>query len=124
MSSLTQDLSQLTIHTRGLGTILLIENSAFEAHPQCQPPNTNPTIFFVYDFVRNTHNQLKQVDAAKFAAGDSAAVNAVGEARGRNSFASMLINDTSGKMAMMTGGDPSNRADFGADIKSKAAALS
>ncbi|KAJ5864701.1 uncharacterized protein N7529_006617 [Penicillium soppii] len=96
---------------------------AFEAHPECQPPNTNPTIFFVYDFVRNTHNQLKKVDAAKFAAGDSAAVGVVNEARGRNNFASLLINDTSGKMALMTGGDPSNPADFGAEVKARAADL-
>jgi hypothetical protein len=50
-------------------------------------------------------------------------VNAVTEVMGRNNFASLLINDTSGKMAMMTGGDPSNPADFGADVKAKAAAL-
>ena len=33
--------------------------SLFEAHPECQPPNTNPSIFFSYDFIRNTYNQLK-----------------------------------------------------------------
>ncbi|KAJ5334873.1 hypothetical protein N7452_007276 [Penicillium brevicompactum] len=76
---------------------------AFESHPECQPPNTNPSIFFSYDFIRNTYNQLKQVDPAKYAAGDKAAQDAVQEIIGRNSFASILVNDTSGKVAMITG---------------------
>ncbi|KAJ6133325.1 hypothetical protein N7471_008540 [Penicillium samsonianum] len=96
---------------------------AFESHPQCQPPNTHPTIFFLYDFVRNSHNQLKAIDADKYAAGDNGAKTAVGEVEGRNAFANMLINDKSGKLSMMTGGDPSNPADFGAEIKSKALIL-
>ncbi|KAJ5970657.1 uncharacterized protein N7479_000575 [Penicillium vulpinum] len=96
---------------------------AFESHPGCQPPNTHPTIFFLYDFVRNSHNQLKAVDAAKYAAGDSAAKAAVVEVEGRNGFANILVNDTTGKLSMMTGGDPSNPADFGAEIKAKALAL-
>ncbi|KAJ5455049.1 hypothetical protein N7475_010170 [Penicillium sp. IBT 31633x] len=106
-----------------MSTTNLEDLNAFEAHPQCQPPNTHPTIFFLYDFVRNTYNQLKAVDAEKYAAGDSAAKSAVGEAEGRNAFAGMLINDTSGKLAMMTGGNPSNPADFGAEIKDKAQVL-
>ena len=95
-------------------------NIAFEAHPQCNPPNRHPTIYFLYDFVRNTHNQLKAVDANKYAAGDSAAKKAVDEIEGRNGFAKMLVNDTSGKLSMLTGGDPSNPADFGPEIKAKA----
>ncbi|KAJ5520121.1 hypothetical protein N7463_000574 [Penicillium fimorum] len=85
--------------------------------PQCRPPNTHPTIFFLYGFVRNSFNQLKAVDA------DNGAKNAVGEVEGRNGFANMLINDTSGKLSMMTGGDLSNPADSGAEIKAKAVAL-
>ncbi|KXG46080.1 uncharacterized protein PGRI_049360 [Penicillium griseofulvum] len=98
-------------------------NDAFESHPQCKPPNTHPTIFFLYDFVRNSHNQLKAVDAAKYAAGDNGAKTAVGEVEGRNGFANILINDTTGKLSMMTGADPSNPADFGPEIKAKALAL-
>lgn len=98
-------------------------NSAFEAHPQCQPPSTHPTIFFLYDFVRNSHNQLKAVDAEKYAAGDNAAKTAVNEIEGRNAFVNMLVNDKSGKLSMMTGGDPSNPADFGPEIRNKALIL-
>ncbi|CAG8353349.1 unnamed protein product [Penicillium nalgiovense] len=97
-----------------------LNNSPFR---NCKPPNTHPTIFFLYDFVRNTHNQLKAVDADKYAAGDNGAKNAVGEVEGRNAFVNMLINDTSGKLSMMTGGNPSNPADFGAEIKAKAQIL-
>ncbi|CAG8082565.1 unnamed protein product [Penicillium olsonii] len=91
--------------------------SLFEAHPECQPPNTNPSIFFSYDFIRNTYNQLKQVDAAKYAAGDKAAREAVKEIIGRNAFSTVLVNDTSGKMALMTSGNAANPVNFGDDIK-------
>ncbi|KAJ5780489.1 hypothetical protein N7457_005649 [Penicillium paradoxum] len=96
---------------------------AFEAHPQCQPPNAHPTVFFLYDFVRTSNNQLKVIDADKYAANDIATKNAVGEIEGRNKFAAMLINDTSGKLAMMTGANPTIPADLGAEIKAKARAL-
>ncbi|KAJ6009328.1 hypothetical protein N7499_005264 [Penicillium canescens] len=90
--------------------------STFEAHPQYPG---HPTIFFLYDFIRNTHNQLKGVDPAKFYAGDKASRDAVQEVIGRNGFAAMLTGDTTGKLAMLTGGDPANPADFGEDIKAK-----
>ncbi|KAJ5472971.1 hypothetical protein N7530_006972 [Penicillium desertorum] len=102
----------------------LIEAVHLNPTPSASPPNTHPTIFFLYDFVRNSHNQLKAVDADKYAAGDNGAKNAVGEVEGRNAFANMLINDTSGKLSMMTGSNPSNPADFGAEIKAKAQILS
>ncbi|KAJ5800948.1 uncharacterized protein N7518_003016 [Penicillium psychrosexuale] len=95
----------------------------YSTHPQCNPPNRHPTIYFLYDFVRNSHNQLKAVDAAKYAAGDNAAKVAVDEIDGRNMFANTLINDTTGKLAMLTGGDPSNPVDFGPEIKAKALIL-
>ena len=102
---------------------MINERSAFESHPECQPPNTNPSIFFSYDFIRNTHKQLKQVDPAKYAAGDKAAQAAVQEIIGRNSFASILVNDTSGKVAMITGGNPASPPNFGDEIKAAVAAL-
>lgn len=91
--------------------------SAFESHPQF--PH-HPTIFFIYDFVRNTHNQLKAVDPAKFYAGDKASRDAVQEIIGRNGFAEMLTGDTTGKLAMLTRADPANPVDFGEDVKAKA----
>ncbi|KAJ5998870.1 hypothetical protein N7451_006680 [Penicillium sp. IBT 35674x] len=96
---------------------------AFESHPQVQPPNPHPTAFFLLDFIRNSHRMLKTVDAAKYAAGDSSAQETVKEVVGRNQFANLLLNDSSGKLSLMTGGDPSNPVDFGPEIKAKADAL-
>ncbi|KAJ5624546.1 hypothetical protein N7510_000855 [Penicillium lagena] len=96
---------------------------AFEAHPQIQPPDTHPTLFFLLDFIRNTHRMLQEIDADKFASGDKAAREAAQEVVGRNQFANVLINDSTGKLALMTGSDPSNPVDIGSDIKSKARAL-
>ncbi|KAJ5930426.1 hypothetical protein N7466_005919 [Penicillium verhagenii] len=96
---------------------------AFESHPQVQPPNPHPTAFFLLDFIRNSHRMLKAVDADKYAARDPTAMETVKEVVGRNQFSNLLLNDTSGKLSLMTGGDPSNPIDFGADIKAKAGAL-
>lgn len=63
---------------------------------------------------------LKEVDADKYAAGDKSARDTVNEVVGRNSFANVLLNDTTGKLSMMTGGDPDNPIDFGPEIKAKA----
>jgi hypothetical protein len=38
---------------------------------------------------------------------------------GRNGFASMLTDDKTGKLAMLTRADPSNPVDFGEDVKAK-----
>ncbi|CAI7671441.1 unnamed protein product [Penicillium bialowiezense] len=113
----------MSVNIEELNTKMQAVIDAFESHPECQPPNTNPTIFFIYDFVRNSHNQLKQVDPAKYAAGDKTAQAAVQEVTGRNSFASILVNDTSGKLAMMTGGNPGSAPNFGDQIKAAVAAL-
>ncbi|CAI7665689.1 hypothetical protein N7533_000891 [Penicillium manginii] len=97
---------------------------AFESHPENQPPTPNPTIFFTYDFVRNTYNQLKAIDAAKYAAGDQVAQEAVTEVIGRNGFTHALISDTSGKMSIMMGGGPgSGPPNFGPEIKTKSEEL-
>ncbi|KAF7718777.1 Uncharacterized protein PECH_004236 [Penicillium ucsense] len=96
---------------------------AFEAHPQMAAPTPHPTLFFLCDFVKNTHNSLKSVDANKYASGDHKARETVQEVVGRNQFTSVLANDNSGKLAMMTGGDPTNPIDFGHDIKAKAKAV-
>ncbi|KAF4166473.1 hypothetical protein CNMCM6936_006437 [Aspergillus lentulus] len=42
---------------------------------------------------------------------------------GRNNFTNTLVNDTTGKLALMTGGDPNNPVDFGEEIREKAKAL-
>lgn len=75
------------------------------------------------DFVRNTHQVLKGIDAQKYAAGDQGAREQVQEVIGRNQFACVLLNDSSGKLSLMTGSDPNNPVDFGANVKAKARAL-
>lgn len=93
-------------------------NSAFEAHPDCQPPTPNPTMFFTYDFIRNSHNQLKAIDRSKYDSGDKKADEALTEVVGRNSFSQVLITNPNPDMAAkLTGGGPT--ADFGPDIKQK-----
>ncbi|KAJ5116204.1 hypothetical protein N7456_000552 [Penicillium angulare] len=96
---------------------------AFEAHPQVQPPSPHPTAFFLLDFVRNSHKMLKTVDHSKYTSGDSSAAETVKEVVGRNQFSNLLLNDSSGKLSLMTGGDPSNPIDFGPQIKEKARIL-
>lgn len=88
-----------------------------------QPPHVNPTIFFLFDFIRNTQRQFKTIDPEKFLAGDKDARQQVSEVIARNHFANELINDKTGKLAMMTGDDPNNPVDFGPEIKAKAQAL-
>ncbi|KAF7156406.1 hypothetical protein CNMCM5623_010076 [Aspergillus felis] len=97
--------------------------ASFEAHPQMQPPNTHPTLFFLFDFVRNTHRELQEIDMDKFLAGDADARSKAQDVLGRNNFTNILVNDTTGKLALMTGGDPTNPVDFGDDIREKAKAL-
>ncbi|KAK5790054.1 hypothetical protein VI817_007341 [Penicillium citrinum] len=91
---------------------------AFDAHPECQPPTPNPNLFFTYDFIRNTHNQLKAIDRSKYASGDKTAHEALVEVVGRNTFTQLLITKPDPTVsAMMSGGAPP--ADFGPDIKQK-----
>ena len=42
---------------------------------------------------------------------------------GRNAFANTLVGDTSGKLALLTGGDPTDPVDFGDEIRSRARAV-
>lgn len=84
-----------------------------------QPPDTHPTLFFLFDFIRNTRKELRAIDVQRLREGDAEAKKQIIDVIGRNGFASALINDTSGRLAIMTGGDPGNPVDFGPDIKEK-----
>lgn len=84
-----------------------------------QPPDTHPTLFFLFDFIRNTRKELRAIDVQKLRDGDTEAKQQLMDVMGRNGFTSALINDTSGKLAILTGGDPSNPVDFGPEIKEK-----
>ncbi|KAJ5692377.1 hypothetical protein N7462_001800 [Penicillium macrosclerotiorum] len=96
---------------------------AFEAHPLLQPPTPHPTVFFLADFIRNSHKTLKEVDAEKYASGDKESASNVQEVVGRNQFAGVLVNDSSGKLALLTGSDPGSPVNFGSDIKAKVRAM-
>lgn len=91
--------------------------SAFESHPENQPPAPNPTMFFTFDFIRSTHHQLKSIDATKYAADDKGANEAMAEVIGRNGFTNMLIGDTTGRMSSMLGSGGREPVNFGPDIK-------
>ena len=97
--------------------------SSFENHPLMQPPDTHPTLFFIFDFIRNTRKELRAIDIQKLREGDAEAKKQIVDVIGRNGFTSALINDTSGRLAIMTGGDPGNPVDFGPEIKEKIRAL-
>lgn len=88
-----------------------------------QPPDTHPTLFFIFDFIRNTRKELRAIDIQKLREGDAEAKKQIVDVIGRNGFTSALINDTSGRLAIMTGGDPGNPVDFGPEIKEKIRAL-
>lgn len=89
-----------------------------------QAAQPHPTIFFLLDFIRNTRRMLQAIDAEKLRAEDSESVAKAKDVTSRNMFTLVLVNDTTGKLALMTGGDPSNPVDFGDDIRQKAEALS
>lgn len=90
--------------------------------PQGAQPH--PTLFFLLDFIRNTRRTLQAIDQEKLHAGDSESVAKAKDVTSRNMFTLVLVKDTSGKLALMTGGDPSDPIDFGDDIREKAEALS
>lgn len=48
----------------------------------------------MYEFVRNTHNMLAQLDASAYRGSDPAAQAQMKEITGRNTFAKMLLKDT------------------------------
>lgn len=88
-----------------------------------QPPDVNPSVFFLFDFVRTTHRNFKSIDAQKFKTGDQQSRQAAQDVSERNQFTDQLVNDRSGKLAAMTGDDPANPVDFGDEIRHKTKAL-
>ncbi|EED13859.1 conserved hypothetical protein [Talaromyces stipitatus ATCC 10500] len=96
---------------------------SFESHPLMQPPDTHPTLFFIFDFIRNTRKELRSIDINKLREGDSETKKQVVDVMGRNGFANALINDSTGRLAVLTGGDPGNPVGFGSEIKEGIARL-
>ncbi|KAE8378546.1 hypothetical protein BDV26DRAFT_261355 [Aspergillus bertholletiae] len=101
-----------TLDTR-MGELL----AAIESHPKMTGSQPHPTGFYIHDFIRNTHNKLRSIDAQKLQAADPSTVKEFQDIRGRNMLTAQLI-EGSGPMAqmMLMMGGP---IDFGDAIKQK-----
>ncbi|KAI9785248.1 MAG: hypothetical protein M1816_000496 [Peltula sp. TS41687] len=80
----------------------------------------SPTIYFTWDFVQRSRHMLRELPKVRRDQGQRAAKEQFADAVGRCIFGKILINDTTGKLALMTGGDPSQPVDFGDEVKRKA----
>ncbi|KAI9856173.1 MAG: hypothetical protein M1824_005670 [Vezdaea acicularis] len=102
--------------TSKLGEVI----DAIEQHPKWTPPNPPKTLFFTHDFIKRSHSMLQSLDELPSAAKKAETYNDVA---GRCQLSELLITDTTGKTAMMTGGDPTQPIDFGTAVKEKMAAV-
>lgn len=80
----------------------------------------NPTIYFTWDFVQRSRHMLRELPKVRREQGRRAAKEQFSDAVQRCIFSKILINDDTGKLALMTGGDPNNPVDFGEVVKQKA----
>ncbi|KAI9717510.1 MAG: hypothetical protein M1812_004651 [Candelaria pacifica] len=92
-------------------------HSGFTSSPQ------NKTVYFMHDFVTRSKTMLNALDTSKLDAGDRGTKKALQDIHGRCMFAKLMITDTTGKTAMMTGGDPSKPLDFGDEIRGRVEAV-
>ncbi|KUJ07879.1 uncharacterized protein LY89DRAFT_630932 [Mollisia scopiformis] len=100
------------------------------------PPNQNPTLFFTWDFVMRSKYMLSEYDsilagrAVQFpsqfqggaGSGEAAAVKVFRDVCSRTVMLEMMVNDTSGRTAMMTG-NSGPAVDFGQRVKDAVKAL-
>jgi len=105
--------------------------AAIEHHAQRTPPTPNRTLYFVWDFVQRTKYMFAEVDNIQNSrplqhpeqfrpapgSGPQAAVKVFDDACGRCQLVNLLVTDTSGKTAMMTGQAPGEIVDFGAEAR-------
>lgn len=63
---------------------------------------------------------MRELPNTKQEKGEKAAESQWSDAVGRCVFTKILVNDTTGKLALMTGADPSNPLDFGDEVKRRA----
>ncbi|TVY18708.1 hypothetical protein LARI1_G003850 [Lachnellula arida] len=107
-------------------------------HPKWEnPPNKNPTLYHVWDFVMRSKYMLSEYENVKdgkavqypsqfsggaAGSGDQAALVVFQDVCSRTMMLDLLVNDTSGKTAMLTGntGPP---LDFGQKVKDAVKAL-
>jgi len=106
-------------------------------HPKWEnPPNKNPTLYHVWDFVMRSKYMLSEYENVKngksvqypsqfggaVGSGDQAALGVFQDVCSRTMMLGLLVNDTSGKTSMLTGnaGPP---LDFGQKVKDAVKAL-
>ncbi|KFZ17706.1 hypothetical protein V502_04439 [Pseudogymnoascus sp. VKM F-4520 (FW-2644)] len=100
---------------------------AIENHELWVPPTPNQTLYHVWDFLSRSKYMLSEFDNIE--AGRALAhpnqfrpAPVYEDVVGRNFMAQMMITDTTGKTAMMTGSS-APPVDFGNDAKEKARSL-
>ncbi|OBT83873.1 hypothetical protein VE02_06132 [Pseudogymnoascus sp. 03VT05] len=102
---------------------------AIESHELWTPPTPNQTLYHVWDFLKRSKYMLSEFDnieAGRALTHPNQFRPAPGEVYddvvGRIMMAQMMITDTTGKTAMLTGssGPP---VDFGSDAKEKVRSL-
>ncbi|KAF7902325.1 hypothetical protein EAF00_002228 [Botryotinia globosa] len=102
-----------------------------EAHPSWSSHNTNPGLFFLWDFVKRGNYRLLEYDniingrplqnAYQFrpeppGTGEDAALKVFQEVCARTLMLKMIVTDTSGRMRMMMGG-AGNSVDYGENVR-------
>lgn len=105
------------------------------AHPQWNPSDPNPTLYYVWDFVNRSKYMLSEYENIKAGqpiqhpnqfqggagSGEKAAISCFQNVCGRTMMLDMMVNDTTGMMRGMTGGGPA--VDYGQGIKNAVKAL-
>ncbi|ATZ49677.1 hypothetical protein BCIN_05g00950 [Botrytis cinerea B05.10] len=108
-----------------------------EAHPLWSSNNPNPSIHFLWDFVKRGEYMLLEYDtilngrplqhADQFrqgppGTGENAALKVFQEVCGRTMMLNMIVTDTTGRMAMMMGSSGPS-VDYGDDVRQVVKAL-
>ncbi|KAK8909034.1 hypothetical protein QC760_003372 [Botrytis cinerea] len=110
---------------------------ALEAHPLWSSNNPNPSIHFLWDFVKRGEYMLLEYDtilngrplqhADQFrqgppGTGENAALKVFQEVCGRTMMLNMIVTDTTGRMAMMMGSSGPS-VDYGDNVRQAVKAL-
>ncbi|KAK6612061.1 hypothetical protein H4I96_01274 [Botrytis cinerea] len=118
-------------------THVYTSSKALEAHPLWSSNNPNPSIHFLWDFVKRGEYMLLEYDtilngrplqhADQFrqgppGTGENAALKVFQEVCGRTMMLNMIVTDTTGRMAMMMGSSGPS-VDYGDDVRQVVKAL-
>ena len=95
--------------------------ASLKAHPlyQAPTPADRGKIHFVWEFVNASKKQLDRLDSSKLDRQDANETARFNDVVERCIFTQVLISDTTGNTARITGEDPALTIDFGGDIMAK-----